>query len=250
MMCGKGGGWRRSTPKMNLILLFEDDFVAAGRVRLTGRRLEHVAKVHRATVGDELVVGAANGRVGRGRVVALGDDALEMEVVLDAAPPEPAHVTLVLAVPRPKALNRVIASVASMGIKRIVLVNAWRVEKSYWSSPRMHPDNLRMQAILGLEQAKDTVLPVVDVRRFFRRFVEDELLELARGTRALVAHPHATEACPRALTEPVTLAVGPEGGFIEAEIASFERVGFIPISLGNRILRVETILPALLGRLR
>ena len=158
--------------------------------------------------------------VGRGRVVELGEDALEMEVVLDAAPPEPANVTLVLAVPRPKVLNRVIASAASMGIKRIVLMNAWRVEKSYWSSPRMQPANLDAQAILGLEQAKDTVLPVIEIRRFFRRFVEDELPALARGTRALVAHPRAKDPCPRAVAEAITLAVGPEGGFIEAEIAS------------------------------
>jgi RsmE family RNA methyltransferase len=234
---------------VNLILLFDDDFFAESRVRLTGRRLQHVSGVHRATVGEALVVGIANGRLGRGTITKLDPDALEMEIALDRDPPPPMPLTLILALPRPKVLNRVIASAASLGIKRIVLINAWRVEKSYWSSPRLSPENLRMQSILGLEQARDTVLPSIETRRLFRPFVEDELPSLARGTRSLVAHPHAREICPRDVREPVTLVIGPEGGFIDAEIASLERVGFTPVSIGERILRVETAVAFLAARL-
>jgi RsmE family RNA methyltransferase len=234
---------------MNLILLFEADFIAPSRVRLAGRRLEHVRRVHRATAGDELTVGAANGGIGQGLITRLDDEALEMDVTLAAAPPPATPVTLVLALPRPKVLNRVVAAAASMGIKRIFLINAWRVEKSYWSSPRLHPDNLLAQSILGLEQAKDTMLPVIETRRLFRPFVEDELPSIAADSRALVAHPHARDACPRALAEPVTLAIGPEGGFIDAELASLQRAGFTPVTLGPRILRVETAIAAIVGRL-
>jgi RsmE family RNA methyltransferase len=232
---------------VNLILLFDDDFVSADRVRLSGRRLRHVLDVHRAAVGDELTVGVAGGRVGRGAVVRLDADALEMDVALDADPPAPLPLTLVLALLRPKVLNRVIAGVASLGVKRIFLVNAWRVEKSYWKSPRL--DHLREQSILGLEQAKDTLLPSIELRRLFRPFVEDELPAMARGTRALVAHPSAAAECPRDVREPVTLAVGPEGGFIAEEIASLERIGFEPVTVGARVLRVETAVAAIIGRL-
>jgi 16S rRNA (uracil1498-N3)-methyltransferase len=232
---------------MNLILLFDDDFVAPARVRLSGRRLQHVTTVHRAAAGDELTVGVAGGRVGRGRVVRLDADALEMDVTLDREPPPSLPLTFVLALPRPKVLNRVIAGAASLGIKRIFLINAWRVEKSYWKSPRL--DHLRDQAILGLEQAKDTVLPSIELRRLFRPFVERELPDIARGTRALVAHPGAGAECPRALREPITLAIGPEGGFIAEEIASLERIGFEAVSLGPRVLRVETAVAAIVGRL-
>ncbi|MDP9362385.1 MAG: 16S rRNA (uracil(1498)-N(3))-methyltransferase [Acidobacteriota bacterium] len=234
---------------MNLILLFDDDFVAGSHVRLTGRRLQHVTNVHRATAGDDLVVGMANGRIGVGTIARLDDEALEMDVTLDLDPPAPLPLTLVLALPRPKVLNRVIAGAASLGIKRIVLINAWRVEKSYWKSPRLSGDNLRLQSILGLEQARDTVLPSIETRRFFRPFVEDELASLARGTRALVAHPHAHQTCPRDVREPVTLVIGPEGGFIVEEIASLQRAGFTPVTLGERILRVETAVAFLTARL-
>jgi 16S rRNA (uracil1498-N3)-methyltransferase len=234
---------------MNLILLLDADFIAADRVRLAGRRLQHVRDVHRAAAGDELMVGVANGRIGRGRVTRLDGDALEMEVTLERDPPPPLPLTLVLALPRPKVLNRVIAGATSLGVKRIFLINSWRVEKSYWKSPRLTADNLRMQSILGLEQARDTIVPSVELRRLFRPFVEDELPSVARGTRALVAHPGASLSCPRDPREPVTLAIGPEGGFIAEEIASLERIGFIPLSLGPRVLRVETAVAAVIGRL-
>lgn len=233
---------------MNLILLFRDDFISGSRVRLTGRRLEHVAKVHRASVGESLVVGELNGRIGRGVVTRL-DQALELEVTLDSEPPPKLPLTLVLALPRPKVLNRVLACATSLGVERLILINAWRVEKSYWKSPRLSDENLLLQRVLGLEQARDTVMPAVELRRLFRPFVEDELPSIAEGTLALVAHPHAASELPRGVRRPVTLAVGPEGGFIEQEVASLERAGFTPGSLGARILRVETAVAALVARL-
>lgn len=233
---------------MNLILLEPGDFVAPTRVVFGGRRLEHVRSVHRAAVGDELTVGEMNGRIGRGRVEHLGET-LQMTVALVEDPPAPLPVTLVMAVPRPKVLNRVIAAATSAGVKRIHLVNAWRVEKSYWKSPRMSPENLREQSILGLEQGRDTVMPRIELHRLFRPFVEDELPRLSEGTARLVAHPRAVQECPRAVSEPVTLVIGPEGGFIEQEIASLQAVGFTPVTIGAHILRVETAIAWLLGRM-
>lgn len=234
---------------MNLILLFEADFTSENRVRLTGRRLEHVTKVHRAGAGDSLVVGLENGRVGRGAIVHADANAIELDVTLDSGPPPPLPLTLVLALPRPKVLNRVIAAAASLGVKRIVLINAWRVEKSYWKSPRLSEENLRLQCILGLEQARDTVMPSIELRRLFRPFVEEELPSIAANTLKLVAHPYGASECPRAPAEPVTLAIGPEGGFIDAEIASLQRAGFTAVTPGPRILRVETAVAAIAGRL-
>ena len=237
---------RLGTRDLNLVLLFDDDFLTPSRAVLRGRRAEHVREVHRAAAGDELVVGVVGGRVGRGRIVNA-DDAIEMDVVLERDPPPPLDITLIIAVPRPKVLNRLIAAVTSLGIKRIFLINAWRVEKSYWKSPRMTGENLRTQSVLGLEQAKDTMLPDIEIKRLFRPFVENELD--VKGTTALVAHPYANEECPRAIRGPITLAIGPEGGFIEKEIESLEKVGFKAVSMGPRILRVETAVATIIGRL-
>ena len=234
---------------MNLILLFAEDFLTADRVRLAGRRLEHVRGVQRAVVGDRLRVGRLDGPVGDGVVTAIDETALEMTIALDRAPPPPAPVRLVLALPRPKALRRVLQGIAAMGVKEVVLCNAWRVEKSYWSSPALTPESLRDELLLGLEQGGDTVLPRIACEPLFKPFVEDRLPIFADDTRRLLAHPQAPTPCPRGITTPATLAIGPEGGFIQYELDALTRQGFEPVSLGRRPLRVEQAVPALLGRL-
>ncbi len=235
---------------MNLILLFPDDFIeGANRVRLTGRRLEHVIKVHRAAVGDELCVGLAGGGIGTGKVTTISEAILEMEVRLDRMPPAALPVLLILALPRPKVLRRVLRSASAMGVKKMVLLNCYRVEKSFWQSPFLSEASIRDQLVLGLEQAKDTVLPEVLLRPLFRPFVEDELPALIKGSTALLAHPPAPSPCPRNVERPISLAVGPEGGFIPYEVEKFIAAGFLPVHAGERILSVETAVPVLLSRL-
>ena len=245
-----GRGWRYPTVVvMNLILLHNEDFISAGRVRLTGRRLEHVSQVHRAVLGDELRVGKVDGLLGCGKVSALNEHYLELDVVLDQSPPPPLPITLILALPRPKMLKRVLQSVSSLGVKNIYLLNSYRVDKSFWSSPLLTPEKLREQLLLGLEQARDTTVPQIILCQRFKPFVEDELPKVSAGTTAYVAHPGVEQFCPHGLDGKMTLAIGPEGGFIPYEVEKLQECGFIPISLGERILRVETAVPVLLSRL-
>ncbi|MFZ5998552.1 MAG: 16S rRNA (uracil(1498)-N(3))-methyltransferase [Nitrospirota bacterium] len=234
---------------MNLIILFETDFIDTNRVRLGGRRFRHVLEIHRARAGDELTVGLLNGGIGAGRITFLDEGRLEMEVSLDREPPLPLPVTLVLALPRPKVLKRVLIATSSMGVKRIYLINAFRVEKSFWKSPVLYSESINEQLVLGLEQARDTLLPDVVLKPLFKLFVEDELPGIMEGTLRLVAHPHAAEPCPCAVARQVTLAVGPEGGFIPYEIERLKECGFRPVYLGERILRTETAVSALLAKL-
>ena len=234
---------------MNLILLFHDDFIDNTTVRLHGRRLKHILDVHRASIGDELCVGVLNGQIGSGKVTLLSQTVLEMEVRLERAPPVALPLTLILALPRPKVLRRVLRSVSSLGVKRIILLNCFRVEKSFWQSPFLNEACVKEQLVLGLEQARDTALPEVNFRPLFKPFVEDELPGLIKGTLPLVAHPHAALTCPWNVEQPVTLAIGPEGGFISYEVEKLTATGFTAVHAGERILNVETAVPALLSRL-
>jgi len=235
---------------MNLILLFQDDFIDNTSVaRLQGRRLKHVLEVHRAAVGDELCVGILNGQIGSGKVLLLTQSVMEMEVRLERAPPAELPLTLILALPRPKVLRRVLRSVSSLGVKKIVLLNCFRVEKSFWQSPFLNESSMKEQLVLGLEQARDTVLPEVLLRPLFKPFVEDEVPNMIKGTLPLVAHPHAASPCPRDINRATTLAIGPEGGFIPYEIEKLTACGFSPVQMGERILSVETAVPALISRL-
>lgn len=234
---------------MNLLLLEDADFVASDRAVLEGRRLKHLHEVHRAEAGDQLRVGRLGGLMGRGTLLALDEQHAELQVELDQPPPAKLPLTLLLALPRPKMLKRVLQTAAAMGVPRLVLLNSYRVEKSFWQTPFLEPEAIREQLILGVEQARDTVLPEVTIEKRFKPFVEDRLPAIAAGTLGLVGHPGDYPACPRAVSEAVTLAIGPEGGWIPYEVDKLREAGLQPVQLGERILRVETAVTALLARL-
>ncbi|MBS97509.1 MAG: 16S rRNA (uracil(1498)-N(3))-methyltransferase [Oceanospirillaceae bacterium] len=234
---------------MNLILLFPEDFTGAGEVRLHDRRLTHITEVHRAEVGDCLKVGMINGAVGQGKVIAIDQQEAVLRVNLTREPPAALPLTLIMALPRPKMFKRTLQTAATLGVKELWLINSYRVDKSYWGSPLLEPAGLQEHLLLGLEQAGDTVLPQVHLRKRFKPFVEDELPQLCEGKRALLAHPYDAQPCPKPSDEPTLLAVGPEGGFIPYEVEKLVDAGLAPIHLGSRILRVETAIPFLLAKL-
>ena len=229
---------------MNLLLLRDADFLADGTARLTGRRLLHAREVLRAAEGDLLRVGRLDGKVGSGFVLRLTESELVLRCDLTEPPPARPGVDLLLAIPRPKALRRILPAAASLGVDRIVLVNAARVEKSYFDSKVLA--QVEDLLVLGLEQGRDTRLPQVFVRERFRPFVEDELDAVFPDGARLLAHPGAERAPPRAEGRAV-LAIGPEGGWVQFELELLEARGFLPFSLGPRPLRVEVALPYALG---
>jgi RsmE family RNA methyltransferase len=234
---------------VNLLLLEDADFIAADRVVLRDRRLKHMQEVHRVEVGDSLRVGQIGGLLGSAELLRLEPREAELRISLDSPPPAKLPLTLVLALPRPKMLRRVFQTVATMGVPRVILVNSYRVEKSFWQTPFLQPEAIREQLILGLEQARDSVLPEIIIEKRFKPFVEDRLPQWVEGTLGLVGHPGDFPACPRAVEQPVTLAIGPEGGWIPYEIDLLMLSGLQPVQLGDRILRVETAVTALLARL-
>jgi len=234
---------------MNLLLLEDSDFTSEHQVTLTGRRLKHLLEVQKTSTGDTVKVGLINGKMGTAEVIDLTPETVTLNVSLTEQPPVPLPLTLILALPRPKMLRRIFQTIATMGVKRLYLMNTWRVEKSYWQTPWLSDSAIREQLLLGLEQGCDTVLPKIIIKKRFKPFVEDELPNLISNTKALVAHPAGTAPCPIALNQPTTLAVGPEGGFIDYEVTKLLEAGFESITLGNRILRVETAIPVLLSKL-
>lgn len=234
---------------MNLIILFKEDFISEDVVRLEGRRFEHVLSVHRAEVEQSLRVGLLNGKIGSGIITEMGDNHIQMKVNLDQEPPKPLESQLILAMPRPKVFARILQTVTALGVKKIYVIKTWRVQKSYWNSPVLSEEKLREHMILGLEQAKDTILPEVRIVKLFKPFVEDEIESIIKDTTALVAHPIADMDCPYNIQKPTTIAIGPEGGFIQYEVDMLKKHGFNVVGFGNRILKVETAVPYIYGKL-
>ncbi len=238
---------------MNLIL-FTDDEIHDGAVTVSGRRAKHIRKVLRCEVGDSLRIGVINGSLGTGVVTEITTRSASLTISLDTAPPKPLPTELILAVPRPIMLKRVLAQATSCGVRKIYLVNANRVEKSFFQSTLIKEQAFAEPLTLGLEQAVDTWMPEISIHPRFRPFAEDLLPDILQDSPiSLLAHPTAETPLaklPQTLSDNrVVLAIGPEGGWVDFEVGKFIEQGFTPFSMGPRILRVDTAVPALLGQI-
>lgn len=236
---------------MNLILLDPNNEPSSGQYALTERQQLHVSKVIKAVTGDVLRVGLLNGGIGEGVYQAPenSNPGVIHSLTLHSEPPAALPMVLVMALPRPNMLKRTLQNISAMGVKEIYLIHSAKVEKSYWQSPVLQQDSIQQSLLEGLEQAKDTIMPVCHMIPRFRPFVEDQLPAIVADKRGLLAHPYQAKACPVAIKEPCVLALGPEGGWNEFEVEKWLEAGMESVHLGGRILRVETVVPVLLSRL-
>ena len=240
---------------MNIILFDNSELINSSRIRLDGRRAEHIIKVIKAEIGDKLQVGMINGKLGKAVVTDISALRVELEIKLTDKAPAALPVILLLALPRPKVLKRVLSSAITMGVKKIYLCNSWRVEKSYWQTPLLTADKLTEICLKALEQAVDTRLPEIILKPKFRPFAEDEVPILARDRKARLMHPYPAispttiaETSKPQLTDAALIAIGPEGGFIPFEVEMLMAAGLKPITYGPRILRVEQAVPCALAQ--
>jgi RsmE family RNA methyltransferase len=232
---------------MNIVLLDRADWVAEGVVRLQDRRAEHISIVLKARVGDSLRVGELGGLRGQGVIEAMDHEGVRMRVTLSAPPPPRHRFDIVLALPRPKTLRRLLRQCAEFGIADLHLIHSARVEKSYWQSPLLQPTQLQESLLAGLERSRDTVAPRIHLHRRFRPFVEDQLPLLCAKRPCWLADWEAPMALADAMPQPAVVMIGPEGGFVPYEIERAESVGARRVGLGSRCLSVDTALVSVLA---
>ncbi len=234
---------------MNLILFTQNDKTSKDTISLSDRRFDHIQSIHKAEIGDFLKVGEIDGKMGTGEVLSIDNNKIELKIELSEQPPKKIPLTLVMAMSRPKSFKKALHYAIAMGVKEIHITRTWRVDKSYLGSPLLEEKSLYEQSILALEQAKDTILPKILIHKQFKPFVEDTLSQIIKDKLPLLAHPYTTKTCPQAINEPTCLFIGPEGGLIEYEVELLTQIGFKPVNIGDRILRVENAVPAIIGRL-
>jgi RsmE family RNA methyltransferase len=236
---------------VNLILLEAAEIGADSNVALSGARAAHLANVLKVAPGHQVRMGILDGPRGVGTVQSIGDGTIALRCALESAIPPRPPVDLLLALPRPKVMRRLWAQIAALGVGRIILTNAEKVERNYFDTHILAPDTYRPLLVEGLQQARDTRLPLVSIHRQFKVLVEDELDHLFdRGVR-VVADPAATQtvdtAAGKNCKERLLLAVGPEGGWNPFEVGLLDAHGFHPVGVGTRTLRTDTACVALLA---
>ncbi|MFK7732680.1 MAG: 16S rRNA (uracil(1498)-N(3))-methyltransferase [Pseudomonadales bacterium] len=234
---------------MNTLLLEDGDFSSSTSAIIRGQRADHLIETVGVKPGSVIRCGKVDGLMGEAVIREQSASELSMDCSLQHKPPAASHIELICALPRPKMLRRIVRTAAELGIKQLILINSFRVEKSYWQSPLLTPPKLREFCIEGLQQAGDTVLPNIILEKRFKPFVEDQLPSMIEGKQTIVAHPRAPALPASKPRQACMLAVGPEGGFIDFEIEKLQSTGFSAHSFGQRVLRCDTAIPFLIATL-
>lgn len=213
-------------------------------------RARHIRNVLGAHTGDSLRAAVAE----EGVCDATLDDTPDTSVSEDTAHPLllrlsgavrartlPA-VTLCLAMPRPRATARAVRAAAQLGVCALVLTGASRVERSFFEAKLAQPAALAAAARDGVMQAAvDAHVPPIVLEP--RLWLIEEHIPAQDAAVRVVLHPgsgkNLADVLQAAQASNVVLAVGPEGGWLDDEVAFFERVGFIRAGLGERILASE-----------
>jgi len=239
---------------MNLILITPEELDATGCARLTDPRAKHIHSVLKPERGQGLRIGLLNGPLGKGTVEEISADSVTLVCEFEAEPPPRPSIDLLLAMPRPKVLKRLWAQFAALGVGRIFITNAEKVERFYFDTHILDPDFYTARFIEGLQQARDTCLPDVTIVKNLKPFLEAE--QFPRVGRKLLADPSGAlnifqtlEKFGEKVPTPgkVLLAIGPEGGWTPYELDLFKAHGFDVFSMGPRILRTDTACIVLLG---
>lgn len=236
---------------MNLIIVQPDEVRDRGEIILTDHRAEHIRTVLKGREGQSLRVGQLNGSAGTGMIKSVTKEQVVMRAVFDGSIPPVPPVDLLLALPRPKVMKRLWAPLASLGVGRILLTNAQKVERCYFDSHILEPAfyNERLQE--GLSQAMDTRMPHVSVHLKLKALLEDELDAVVDHAVRVVADPAGAQrfsaVAPEWTGKRVLLAVGPEGGWSDYELDLLKQHRFTPVTIGPRTLRTDTACVALLA---
>ena len=233
---------------MNTLLLEDHQFTDSRTAIANERQTKHVRSVLKLNNNDSISVGRLGGNLGKALIRFDGSECVLTDIKLNVTPPPTLPFKLILAMPRPQMLKRILQTVAIFGVEELHLIQTEKVEKSFWQSPSTTDEAIKEHLLLGLEQAKATQLPLIKKHKKLRPFMVEALT--APGFEKLIAHPGAFAELPHnQKNTPTMLAIGPEGGFTEQEVDAFVAEGFSPVQLGQRILKVETAVTAFLGRL-
>lgn len=242
---------------MNIIILFESDKQADGSYQLSDYRAEHIRAILKSEINDKLEVGLLNGSLGYASIRSITAENIVLED-LQLQEPQPKNLTIdiIVALPRPQTVKKVLFTSAMMGVRNIFFIRANRVEKSYFHSPILEKENYTRFLIEGLQQGKNTQLPIVSIHDKFKPFIQDWQCQFYNNLKeepvCLIPELDATDRLTELYNKQnkhLLVAIGPEGGWVPFEVELMESLGFQKFKLGDWTLRVEHALTACLAQI-
>jgi len=213
------------------------DEVSEDRAALTGANAAHLVRVLRARMGQQFDIACGN-QLRLGTIASISDDRVEFELgeTLDA--PSPLNITLLLAVFKFDRLEWAIEKCTELGVLRIVPVIASRTEQHLAGAASKRVERWRRIAHEASQQSRRLLPPTIDDPMKLK-----QALAIEAATKLLLDETEQSVTVRDALednSDPVALAIGPEGGWTGDEVKLFRSGGWQSVTLGSTILRAET----------
>lgn len=236
---------------MNLLLIKERELVGTGKAEISGARAKYIYEFHDLKAGLTVRAGILNGALGQAEINFVSASRIELTFTPQQPALNPIPIYALVATPRPQAVKKILQLSAMMGFSGVCFFRSERVVGSYLSSKSLTPQAIEEQLILGLEQAGNTALPPISKCDSFHELINAFIPELisTRGSNSIKLLADTKSTAQKWNSPPLfrpsqlaLLAIGPEAGFSQVEQEQFKAFGFMGLSLGPRILRVEVAL--------
>ena len=238
---------------MNCLLFDKSDIKSENLLSVTGNKLSHINNILKLGIGDKIKIGIINEKLGVGKIIKINQYEAIISFVLNKKTKSP-NINVILAMPRPKVMNRLWEQLASLGVNTIFIIGANKVEKYYFNSHTLKKEHYTPLLIKGLEQAccvnKPNIYIEPNIQNFFNQniFLNSMHLNFIADVKSNYLISEFKNKINKA--DSITVAIGPEGGWIDNEINLFIKNDFIPICLGERILRVDTATISIISIIR
>ncbi|SIO73661.1 RNA methyltransferase [Babesia microti strain RI] len=242
---------------MNLILISSSDIIDTNNTYtavLKNNHFLHCVNVLKSKIGDTLRIGVINHGHGLAIVKNITNEYITIELE------QPLHLIkcsntvpvldIAFVIPRPKAIDNSIKIAVTLGVGKISLICTDNIEKSYLLSSHITPTSVESCIKKGLEQCMDTRPPSVDLFRSWNHFIDYLNTNINYYKLIYVLHDKGTDDLSHVIDHrygPILLIIGPERGWLDAEIDKFESLNCRILSLGSRILTCSTALSVSLG---
>jgi len=227
--------------------------VDGGVLRVEGTEARHIRKVLRLKAGDPVTLFDGSAREYDGCIVELGPSFVLVRVEKAFSPQKdsPLEITLAQSLLKGEKMDYVIQKATELGVREIVPFFSSRSVPLLERSKRQERHH-RWERI-GMEASKQCGRAILPVVRSLQDY--DEMLRLVPGDalRFILWEKEGTvlkQALKRPAEKKIFFIIGPEGGLSEAEVEASKKAGFIPVTLGKRIVRAETASLCLLSILQ
>jgi 16S rRNA (uracil1498-N3)-methyltransferase len=218
------------------------DQVSGDRALLVGEHAAHLVRVLRARLGQEFEISTGES-VHLGRISRIAEDRVEFTLGEEIPQTVQAPVILLLAIFKFDRMEWALEKATELGVTQVLPVVARRTEKHLAAAAGKRVARWRKIALQAAQQSRRAAPPEIAAPQPLK-----SALQTPAGLRIVLAEAERAVTLKQALSgnwKPETenslaLAVGPEGGWTEEELAHFSAAGWVPASLGHAILRAET----------